>query len=195
MQNLRCIRPKGRAGGFKNSDTNIWNWKKPKWKRCHCGMWHSNRYIPRHFWTQNWEIKSTKRQKVGVILVRDKKELWMTQSYHGYYGFPKGEKEQEETVENCAKREFKEETGCSIDNYTLKKCMVIKTGLGENIQYIFYIIHVPREFELYTFPEDDVEITSFGWVRIEDIDKLRLSKAIRRVFDMYKKNIWLINRI
>ena len=192
MKNKNHIKPYGRASGFLKE--NKWKWQKPQWTKCHCGLWHSNRYIPRSYWNQNWEVKTHKRKKVGVILVRDKKELWITQSYHNCYGFPKGEKEQEETVEECAKREFKEETGCSIDNLTLSNHMVIRTGM-ENIQYIFYIVHVPETFELSSFPIDDVEITSCGWVNIKIVGNLKLSKAVRRIFDLYKRNLWLINRI
>ncbi len=187
-------RPPGRATGVKMSKDK-WCWKDVSWVRCHCGLWHSNRYIPSEFWNQDWKISNSReRKKAGVILIRNKTHVWVTQSYHNCYGFPKGEKETNETVEECAKREFKEETGCSIDKIELSNCIAIRTRI-EEIQYIFYIIHVPLSFELFTFPTDDVEITSFGWVSIKDVDNLKLSKAIRRVFEMFKKNIWIINKI
>lgn len=185
-------KPRGKATGmFINGE---WVWDCVSWSKCHCGLWHSNRFIPQDFWNQKWKKPSNKnRKKVGVILIKDKKYLWVTQSYHKCYGFPKGEKELNETVEECAKREFKEETGCSIQNVELSNCIVVRTSI-ENIQYIFYCIHVPGNFELGTFPEDDVEITSCGWVSIENVDNLKLSKAIKRIFEMFKKNMWIINK-
>ncbi len=191
---IKHKRPIGKASGYVTFN-NKWHWQDVRWKKCHCGLWHSNRFIPPKFWQQKWNVQENcDRKKVGVILVRNKTHIWVTQSYHNCYGFPKGEKEINETVEECAKREFLEETGCSIEKVKLSDCIVIKTMI-ENIQYIFYIIHVPSTFELVTFPIDDVEITSCGWVPVNDVDKLKLSKAIRRVFDMYKRNLWIINKI
>lgn len=187
---MNCRRPYGRASGMADSNGN-WKWSKVSWVKCHCGMWHSNRFIPRNFWYQKWEIRAKERKKVGIVLMRDNTHIWMTQSYHNCYGFPKGEKELNESVEECAKREFLEETGCSIEKIQLSKCISIITSF-ENIQYIFYVIHVPKTFELYTFPVDDVEITSHGWVHLNSIDNLKLSKAVKRIFEMFKKNIFFI---
>ena len=43
-----------------------------------------------------------------------------------------------------------------------------------------------------TFPEDDVEITTFGWKKLKNIFDIHLSKAIRKTlkiyFNRYKKN-------
>lgn len=186
-----CRKPYGKSSG-KRIENGDWKWQKVSWVKCHCGMWHSNRFIPRSFWYQKWEIKNKDRKKVGIMLIRDNSEVWITQSYHNCFGLPKGEKEITETVEECAKREFLEETGCSIENVQLSKCVSIITNI-ENIQYIFYVIHVPKSFELYTFPVDDVEITSCGWMNLREIDTLKLSKAIKRIFELFKTNSWLIN--
>lgn len=185
-------KPYGKASGYKKLGE--WHWQCVSWVKCHCGLWHSNRFIPPEFWEQEW-IRPTvmNRKKVGIILIKDKRYLWVTQSYHKCYGFPKGEKEPNESIEDCAKREFKEETGCSIDKVKLSDCVVIRTGI-EDIQYIFYCIHVDSNFDLFTFPVDDVEITSCGWVDIDSVGNLKLSKAIRRVFELFKKNIWIINK-
>jgi 8-oxo-dGTP pyrophosphatase MutT (NUDIX family) len=187
-------KPRGKASGRINKEGK-WIWENVKWEKCCCGLWHSNRFIPSEFWNQSWNNNNDEnRKKVGIILTRDKSEIWITQSYHNCYGFPKGEKEPFESVEECAKREFKEETGCSVDKLDLSKTIAIRTAI-ENIQYIFYIIHVPKTFELSTFPIDNVEITSCGWFPINRISELKLSKAMRRVFEMYKRNIWIINKV
>lgn len=175
----RCEKPLGFSSGFKKKSK--WYWSRTNWRKCHCGLWHSNRHIPREFWNQKWEKRPHhNRQKAGVILVRDFKELWVTQSYNRCYGFPKGEKEKGETLEICAKREFLEETGLNIDKLDLSKFNQVRTFI-ENVEYVYYVIHVPREFDILTFPTDDVEITSFGWTKIDNIGRLNLSKAVRRI--------------
>lgn len=182
---MNCRKPYGRASGL--CDTNgLWNWKNVEWVKCHCGLWHSNRFIPRDFWQQKWEVKTKDRTKAGVMLIRDNTQLWVTQSYHKCFGFPKGEKESDETIEECAKREFLEETGYSIDDMNLSD--YIATNI-ENIQYIFYIIHVPKSFELSTFPVDDVEITSCGWINMKCIENMNLSKAIKRILEIFKNKL------
>ena len=75
---------------------------------------------------------------VGVIIVRDKKVLLgKRKNAHGAgtWNFPGGHLEWGETIEECARREVKEETGLDITN--------IKTGPytndiseGENNHYI-----------------------------------------------------------
>ena len=178
MKKKRCNKPIGIASGFKDNDNN-WIWKKVKWKKCnHCGMWHSNRFIPNVFWNQNWIVKEN-RQKVGIIVIRDKKEIWMTQCYHNCYGPPKGEREENETIKECALREFKEETGMKSFNYNLRDSLTTKI---EDVEYIFYIVHVPKEFEILTNPTDDVEITSYGWMNIKNLHKYKLSQAIKQIF-------------
>lgn len=180
---INCKKPFGISSGYKLGRK--WNWKSVKWEKCYiCGLWHSNRMIPREFWNQEWNIiAGHKRQKAGIILIRDSKEFWITQSYNKCYGFPKGEREIDEDLQTCAKREFYEETGFNIDNINLDRCKTLRTFI-ENVEYVYYIINVNCEFNIVTFPIDDVEITSFGWVSYKDINKLYLSKAVRRI--LYK---------
>ena len=188
-------KPEKNAGGVQVDKLNHkWEWEKVTWKKCnHCGFYHSNRFIPDEFWEREWVITEKFREKVGVILLRGNQQMWITESYHNCYGFPKGEKERDETLENCAKREFKEETGHSIDNINLNKCLKFTTSI-ENITYIFYVVHVPFRFDLEHFPEDDVEITSCGWVEVKDVGRLKLSKAIRKIYNLYIKHITEIKR-
>ena len=188
---MTCRRkPQKIAGGVQIDKKNhTWVWDKVKWSKCdYCGFYHSNRKIPDEFWEREWISTVKFREKVGIILIKGNKHIWITESYHNCYGFPKGEKEQGETTEECAKREFKEETGHSIDNINLSKCLQVTTSI-DNITYIFYVVHVPGHFELEHFPEDDVEITSCGWMDIEGVSKLKLSKAIRKIYNLYNRHI------
>lgn len=176
----RCfshVRPPGFAGGYQLDDK--WSWDKAVWRQCHCGLWHSNRYIPKKYWDQEW-IVNKNRKKAGIIVIRDNHEVWITQSYHKCFGFPKGEKEKNESIEECAKREFFEETGFNIDHIDLNKCKLVNTYI-EDVEYIFYIFHVSDEFEIDSCPIDDVEITSYGWYPLNKLLNLKLSKAIRKI--------------
>lgn len=119
-------------------------------------------------------------------MLHKKNQIFITESYNSCYGFPKGEKEHNETVEQCAKREFFEETGYNIENTDLSNYKILKTNI-ENITYIFYVIKVGENFDLNTFPIDDVEITSFGWKRINEIKNLKLSKAVKKIFHQFVK--------
>lgn len=58
------------------------------------------------------------------------------------YGFPKGELEQGESLLECAKREFKEETGLDILTPNPRLLCIYKFG---NKRYVFYIAEV-KEF-------------------------------------------------
>jgi 8-oxo-dGTP pyrophosphatase MutT (NUDIX family) len=111
----------------------------------------------------------------------------MTQSYNRCYGFPKGEKEVDESLEECAKREFYEETGMNIMGMDLSKFKCVNIFI-ENVEYVYYIIHVPSSFVVNSLPYDDVEITSFGWISLDRIHYLFLSKAVKKLLK-YKKII------
>lgn len=66
-------KPYGKATGYKK--TGEWHWQCVSWVKCHCGLWHSNRFIPPDFWEQKWEKPtSNNRKKVGVILIKNKKK-------------------------------------------------------------------------------------------------------------------------
>jgi hypothetical protein len=57
----------------------------------------------------------------------------------------------------------------------------------EEVEYIFYIMNVGSSFNIQTFPVDDVEITSFGWVKLRDIFQLKVSKSVKLAIKLYTK--------
>lgn len=185
------FKPCKTAGGtLIDPENHIWNWEPVTWTFCpHCKLKHNNRLIPERYWEREWLTTSDKREKVGIMLIKNGKYVWLTESYHRCYGFPKGEREKNETREECAKREFQEETGCyKLKGMNLEKFSKIQTAI-ENITYIFYVVHVGSNFDIENVPEDDVEISSFGWMELEKIGNLKLSKAIRRIYNTYNKNL------
>jgi 8-oxo-dGTP pyrophosphatase MutT (NUDIX family) len=180
----KCNSNQSASGKYYNGQ---WVWKEVNWSTCECGLWHSNRFIPNNYWNQYKNApKLTNRKKAGVIVIRNFSEVWITQSYNKCYGFPKGEKEKYETIEECAKREFYEETGHSINEVDLSKYITLSMYI-EEVEYIFYIMNVGSSFNIQTFPVDDVEITSFGWVKLRDIFQLKVSKSVKLAIKLYTK--------
>ena len=84
----------------------------------------------------------------------------------------KGEKEEGETDKETCVREFKEETGSTITQDMLSDKLKIVTRVRD-IKYTFYILQVDSDYDIKTFPEDDVEITMFGWKKLDCIFDVR----------------------
>ena len=173
-------KPKGFKSGLKICQH--WLWEPADWINCSvCGMYHSNRDIPEEFWNREWSKDDKKVQKAGIIFVRGD-EVLVTQSYHNLFGFPKGNSNLGESPSQCAKREFKEETGIDI-NVNLSECEKI---VYKN-KYTFFVVRVSNNFEISTTPLDSAEITTFGWYSVHRIKDLNFSKAMNAVFEQYKK--------
>jgi len=167
---------------------NHFHWDRVTWTKCSCGLYHSNRDIPPEFWKRKWK-KKKKREKVGIMIIKNN-YIWVTQSYNKCFGFPKGEKEHGETDEDTCIREFKEETGSIIDKKFLKDSQKIVIKVRD-IKYTFFVLFVKNDFSINTTPEDDVEITSFGWKNINNIYDLHLSKAIKKTLHIFFKRNYI----
>ena len=51
---------------------NHFYWEEVTWKKCSCGLVHSNRSIPPEFWKRKW-VKKAKREKVGIMIIKEDK--------------------------------------------------------------------------------------------------------------------------
>lgn len=164
-----------------------WKWDKVIWNKCNvCNMWHSNRSVSPEYLDGDWGVSIQKKTKVGILLIKNDL-AYMTETYHTSIGFPKGEKENGETIEECAEREFYEETGTKIkiNKYKYKK---IKLNIY-NVLYIFYVIIV-NEFDIITHPKDTKEVTSYGWFNIHKIRFLdNVSNVSKIVLCLYKNHL------
>lgn len=176
-------RPKRTSGGFQVGK--YWLWGDIKWFKCSCGMKHSNRYIPKQYWDQYVETDKPKSVS-GVILVKHingVKYFWMIQSYHHLFGFPKGKLEDGESPKEAAKREFFEETGTEID---LSDSLELRMTTGNRI-LVFYVVNVDSDFNIYTEPIYNHEITSFGWVKEKNLNKFELNRITKEFIQMYNR--------
>ena len=155
-----------------------WIWNPVKWVKCNqCTLWHSNRVFPKEYLDCEWGTDIQNKIKAGILLIKND-EIFMTETYHTHIGFPKGEKEPNETIKECAEREFYEETGTKIqiDKYDFK---IVKINVYK-VTYIFYVIN-DYNFTIHTHPKDTKEITSYGWVCIKRIKYLHNISNISRI--------------
>lgn len=191
----KCSKPKQTSGG-EELVNGEWVWDKVEWSKCSaCGVFHSNRLIPARFWEKSWKSEP-KKNTAGVVLMKTVRvngvsvdKFLMVQSYHNSFGFPKGKVETGETTRQAAEREFFEETGTAIN---LDKCMEIRHSVyssktdSEKI-ISFFIKRVPAEFNVFTFPISDNEITSFGWISDCSFKYFKINKMSQDVLDvMYR---------
>lgn len=171
--------PKGKKTIYKIfNDLNVYLKEKVHWNLCHCGLYHSNRHIPKSYWDyykKNKQIKN-KNGKVGIIL-RKKDKIFIVQTYNNKYGFPKGSKNEGECKLEGAFREFFEETGFDLKNYVKNNNIPIKRTKFYD-KHIYYIINIDENFEITTKPRDDIEITAYGFFHIKDIEKLNYSSIL-----------------
>jgi 8-oxo-dGTP pyrophosphatase MutT (NUDIX family) len=164
-----------------------WIWNPVKWTHCLiCKLWHSNRAYPKDYLDCDWGSDIQDKTKAGILLIKNDK-IFMTETYHTHMGFPKGEKEPYESVEECAEREFYEETGTKINlndyNYTIIKINVYK------VTYVFYVIR-DENVSINTHPKDTKEITSYGWVGIKRIKYIHnISNISRIIIGLYTKHV------
>lgn len=169
--------PSGVKSGIFVADK--WLWERADWEKCRCGLTHSNRVIPNEYWNtwKNVPIYPKKSRYVnGIILLKGNK-IFITQSYSNVFGFPKGGSSDDmEFPIMGALREFKEETGSDLEKLfparDFTACPQITWfNSFSRIHYHFFIVSVYEWFDIKTFPLDDIEISSFGWIDISDINK------------------------
>lgn len=105
-------------------------------------------------------------KSAGIVLVNHGKYLLLKYGA-GHYDFPKGHLEANETPEQAAKRELKEETGISAD---------IIPGFSTTIKYFFRAEGKPiaKEVTFFLAKTNEIHVTlskehtDFTWLSYED---------------------------
>jgi 8-oxo-dGTP pyrophosphatase MutT (NUDIX family) len=122
----------------------------------------------------------TKRHSAGIAIVTDSQNLGrkilLTQSYNNLWGVPKGKRELNETLPECASREVLEESGINIPSDVLRTCkkFTFVPGYDKNLTiHIFqYIISTIEYVTLAIENKPDLQphlhedSTGFGWINI-----------------------------
>jgi 8-oxo-dGTP pyrophosphatase MutT (NUDIX family) len=84
------------------------------------------------------KVTSQSKPTCGAIIFNKKNEVLVVKSI-GKYGFPKGGKNEEESSEDCAAREVKEEVGLFIHSLIRSEDRVEFMGPGEAL-ITYYIV-------------------------------------------------------
>jgi len=115
-----------------------------------------------------------KRQKAGIFIYDPgKKKILLVQSRGHLWGPPKGTVlDEEESSEDCAIREVKEETGLDIIKSELSKYIKIKN----NATY-FYLEMPECSVEVQTQIENN-DANGIGWIKTDCLDKLIKDRKI-----------------
>lgn len=99
----------------------------------------------------------------GCIVINDGKVLLIKQ-HQGFYGFPKGHMEKNETEIETALRETKEETGIDVILDKEKRFEISYYTRKNNFKTVVYFLAHPKNIEI-KIQED--EILEAKWVPIE----------------------------
>ncbi|MBQ9449633.1 MAG: NUDIX domain-containing protein [Acholeplasmatales bacterium] len=107
-------------------------------------------------------VYTKSKQKIKFLLVKQK---------NGYYGFPKGHVEGEETEHETAKREIREETGLDVrfvDNF--KECDEYDLPTKEETKKT--VVYFLANFNRQRIRIQDKEIEAFALVELNEALKL-----------------------
>lgn len=212
ITNKSSTTQKIKATGWFNKESKQWEWENVKWKTCNDGIFKSNRHYPNGYFWNHKKYKQHYAQKrfrntSGVILLRpiqdkyigskdlNKYDVFVVQCYNFKFGFPKGTCNANESYINAAMREFKEETGTDIEllqenSFRLNMNTKKLNPHYHNKRTVFFLKFVPSNFDIHTFPEDDVEITAFGWINLNKLLQYDVSNLVKLT---YKQIINLLN--
>jgi 8-oxo-dGTP pyrophosphatase MutT (NUDIX family) len=103
-----------------------------------------------------------KKEKSCGVIVFDKDNVLMVQHNKGHYGFPKGHVEENETEEETAIREVKEETSCDV---------LILNGFREVITYspkenvmkdVVFFVGIPKTKNIKPQEEEVKEVKFYS---------------------------------
>lgn len=104
----------------------------------------------------------------GGIIIENEKVLLIQQN-DGFWGFPKGHVEKEETEEETAKREIKEETNLDIEiDSKSRYTMEYITDKGKNKEVVYFIAKKIRG----EIKKQEEEIQNIKWANFQEAMEL-----------------------
>tara|TARA_Y100000768_G_C23853077_1_gene621987 strand:- start:15 stop:488 length:474 start_codon:yes stop_codon:yes gene_type:complete len=116
---------------------------------------------------------SRNRRKAGVVIFNPPTDsVLLVQSRGNLWGFPKGSIEENETVEDAAIREVREETG-----YVLKTKDLLRIHRVNNKVHYFESYSARHPLQVQKTPGNDVN--SLAWVKLSCIKMLTESSKIQ----------------
>jgi 8-oxo-dGTP pyrophosphatase MutT (NUDIX family) len=125
------------------------------------------------------EVKqSGKFRTCGCIIECNGEFLFVHQVASGFWGFPKGTKHNDETTDDCAIRELREETSVDIKPGQLLQ----KFDWNKSRLYLVQLSEKP------VVVVDGVEIDKFRWEKLDFLHNNSISKLTRTM--MHKITSW-----
>jgi 8-oxo-dGTP pyrophosphatase MutT (NUDIX family) len=122
----------------------------------------------------------------GVFLIKDVNSVLQillveTKRKQYQYSFPKGKRNKGEDTLTCAKRELKEETGITEDQYKLfPNKYHVEHSTDTNLPHIVYYLAVLTDHNTILAPEDTREVVSAEWFTPEHIYTMRKQFYLQR---------------
>jgi 8-oxo-dGTP pyrophosphatase MutT (NUDIX family) len=120
--------------------------------------------IPHIPYRGKWPKRISKKRAGVLVLDTSRKFVLLVQSCGKLWGAAKGVIEEEETAEQAAIRELKEETGIIVEEKQLSN----KIKIAENSYYI--LIH-PKENLMIPITKEYNDVSGLGWVSLECLQK------------------------
>jgi len=125
------------------------------------------------------------------IITHDGKIVLARTTYSDHYWFPGGGVDRGETLEECLKREIKEETNINVEIKKLvsfDEIFFYYTPLKKAYQnYCFFYGCEPKSFELANNDTDELPGTKDAeWVEIKDLKISDFQKITTELFDFIK---------
>jgi 8-oxo-dGTP pyrophosphatase MutT (NUDIX family) len=140
-----------------------------------------------------YKERKSKRKSAGIAVITENRRLLLTQSYNNLWGVPKGKKEINETLLECALREVVEESGIKISSRNICDEFTFVPSYDKKLT-IHIFKYLMSEMEYITFEMKNINIndlhedsTGFGWIKIDcliDIvndDKIKLNSLTKYI--------------
>jgi 8-oxo-dGTP pyrophosphatase MutT (NUDIX family) len=143
-------------------------------------------YIIDHGAEKVFSFKGQKEKMKGGVLVRcpnTNRVLVVRSAYQDIWGIPKGTKEENETFEECAFRELKEETG--IDRSELTNVRVFNARKN----FVFYYGEM---LERDIFFSKDTDVSGVAWINLDCITASEfegMNRYAKITFTLYNKDV------
>ena len=121
----------------------------------------------------------------GCIVLHDDKVLLIKQ-HQGFYGFPKGHMEKNETEIETALRETKEETGIDAILDKEKRFEISYYTRKNNFKTVVYFLAHPKNIEIKI---QEKEIIEAKWVSINDVEGILTFDNMKELWKKVKENL------
>jgi ADP-ribose pyrophosphatase YjhB (NUDIX family) len=112
----------------------------------------------------------------------------------GEWSIPAGKVEDNENLENSAKREFFEETASNINDYELSFAGMIprNTRDGGKMKGLMYVYKIETENPINVDLEEAIdghEHTAWGYYTLEEMKNMKISVFLYKLFEFMSKDL------